>query len=96
MSKLKKQILNIISWIALAIGIIMVLWRIFGNSPTDLAVIAPFIVFAIMKIGANSGAIKDVGHQVKILSMNTKFAFDKVRRDIHRIETKIDKLGRKK
>lgn len=81
MTQLKKQILDILFWVALAVGIIMILWKIFGDSPTDLAIITPFIAMALMKIWSNSGAIKDIGHQVKVLSINTKSAFEKVRED---------------
>ncbi len=86
MSKLKKQILDILFWVFLIIGIIMLLLRVFGNSPTDLAIISPFIAMVLMKVWSNSGAIKDVSHQVKILSMNTKSAFDKVRKDIENLD----------
>lgn len=86
MSKLKQKILNTIAWIAFAIGIVMVLWRIFGNSPTDLAVISPFVVFGLAKIWYNSNTILE-------LKINMKHGFDKVREDINRLESKI---GRRK
>ncbi len=85
MSKLKRKILNIIFWIALIVGIIMVLWRIFGDSPTDLAIITPFIVMLISKMWDMNEAIIEVGHQVKILSMNTKSAFEKVKQDFENL-----------
>jgi len=91
MSKLKKQILDIIFWVALIVGIIMILWKIFGDSPTDLAIITPFIVMALMKIWSNSRAIKDVGHQIKILSINTKSGFEKVRKDFENLKLKSKK-----
>ena len=81
MKKLKRKILNIIFWIALAVGIIMVLWRIFGDSPTDLAIITPFIVMFVSKMLDMNETIREVGYQVKILSINTKSAFEKVRED---------------
>ena len=92
MAEIKKLILDIIFWVALVIGIIMIIWRIFGDSSTDLAIITPFIVMVLMKIWSNTGAIKDVDHQVKVLSMSTKSAFDKVKGDINRIENKLDIL----
>jgi len=92
MSELKRKILDAIAWIALVVGIIMILWRVFGNSPTDLAVISPFIVLGLVKIWSNNNTIKDVGYQVKLLSNNTKSSFEKVRGDMSRIESKIDSL----
>ena len=91
MSKLKRKILNIIFWVALAVGIIMVLWRIFGESPTDLVIITPFIIMLISKIWDMNETIRDVGHQVKILSMNTKYAFDKVKNDFENLNKKSKK-----
>lgn len=60
-----KQIPDILFWIALIIGIIMIIWRIFGNSLTDLAVIMPFILMLILKIWAISDEIKEFKHDVK-------------------------------
>jgi len=39
----KIKIWDVLFWMFLVIGIVMVLWRVFGNSPTDLQVVAPFI-----------------------------------------------------
>lgn len=86
MSKIKKQILDILFWVALAVGIIMVLWRIFGDSPTDIAIITPFIVMSLIKIWSNSKEIKDIGYQVKLLSINTKSSFDKVKDEIESLK----------
>ncbi len=94
----KRKILDIIFWIALIVGIIMILWRIFGESPTDLAIITPFIVMALMKIWSNSLEIRKVGYQVKLLSNNTRQGFDKVREDFEKIRKDINnsKLNRRK
>ena len=89
MPNIKKQILDIIFWVALIIGIIMVLWRIFGDSPTDLAIITPFIVMLISKIWDINNDFRDFRHQVKS-------SFSNVRGDINRIENKIDSLINKK
>lgn len=95
MGKLLRKILNIIAWIALIVGVIMVLWRIFGNSPTDIAVISPFVVFGLVKIWSNNEEIKNIGYQVKLLTNSTKHSFEKVRGDINKIENKFDNLSKK-
>jgi len=89
-----RKILDIIFWIALVIGTIMVLWRIFGNSPTDLAVITPFVVMGLIKVWSNNNRIWE-------LEIKMKNSFDKVRENTNRIGNKIDDLlnksnGRKK
>ncbi|MBU2616564.1 MAG: hypothetical protein KKB79_01125 [Nanoarchaeota archaeon] len=80
-----RKILDVIFWIALIIGTIMVLWRIFGNSPTDLAVITPFIVMGLTKIWSNNNRIWE-------LEIKMKNSFDKVRENTNRIGNKIDDL----
>lgn len=96
MGELKRKILNILFWILLVIGLIMIIWKIFGKSPSDVAILIPFIVMLLIKIWSNSDRIRDVGYQVKILSMNTKSAFEKVRKDMNRIENKIDGLSKRR
>ena len=76
MSELKRKILETIARIALIVGIIMVLWRIFGNSPTDFAVITPFIIFGLAKIWSTNWELKNFKTEVRL-------SFRKVREDIH-------------
>ena len=96
MSKLKKQILDILFWVFLIIGIIMVLWRIFGDSPTDLAVVTPFIVIAILKIWNVNNELKDFKWEIKSSFNKVKENMRNINNNINRIENKIDKLSRKK
>lgn len=82
MGKLKQRILDTIAWIALIIGIIMVLWRVFGNSLTDIQVVSPFIVFGLTKIWSNNNKIMGVGHQIEIFKHEVRNSFDKVKEEI--------------
>lgn len=91
MGKLKRQILNILAWVALAVGIIMIIWRIFGDSPTDLAIITPFIAIILIKIWSNSDRIRDIGYQIKLSSINTKSSFDKIKIDIDNLKNENNK-----
>jgi len=88
MKSIKIKILDAVFWIALTVGIIMILWRIFGNSPTDFAVIIPFIVMGLSKIWSNNNRIWG-------LEIRMKNSFDKARGDMNRIENKIDILSDK-
>jgi len=88
MGKLLRKILDVIAWIALIVGIIMVIWRIFGDSPTDLAVISPFIVLGLAKIWTNNNNIKEVDYQIRLLARSTKHSFEKVREDIDKLSNK--------
>lgn len=84
--KMLNWILNIIAWIALIIGIVFLLWKIFGNSPTDLQVIIPFIIFGIAKIW-------EINNNQKEFEFEVKLSFSKVKEDMKRIENKIDNLS---
>lgn len=69
-----KKYLDILFWVSLVVGIVMVLWKIFGNSPTDLQVIAPFIVMGFVKVW-------DVNERQIRLEMGTKNGFTKMKYD---------------
>ena len=62
---IRKQILNALFWILLIIGIILVIWKIFGNSPTDLQITLTFILMLLFKIWAISDELKESFSKVK-------------------------------
>lgn len=78
----KRKILNILFWIALIVGIILVLWIIFGNSPTELSVIVTFMLALLFKIWAISDETKEFKHEVKM-------SFVKVRKDFNELKNKL-------
>ena len=81
----RKDILNALFWILLVIGIILVLWRIFGNSPSDLEIILTFILMLMFKLFALGGELKDFKHEVR-------FSFYKVKKDMGNIKNKIETI----
>ena len=85
MGELLRKILNIIAWIALIVGVIMVLWKIFGNSPTDLALISPFVVFGLAKIWGIDNSLRDFKYNVKL-------SFKKVDNDMNDLKKKANNL----
>lgn len=87
----KKQILNILFWIFLIIGIIMIIWKIFGNSPTDIEILIPFIIMILLKLWSNNENIREVKYQVKLLEKGTKSSFEKVRDDLNNIKLNLKK-----
>lgn len=95
MGKLLRKTLDTIAWIALIIGIILLIWKIFGNSPTGFEIITPFIVFGLTKIWSNNEKINDIDYKVSLSSRNTKHSFEKVREDIHYLKNKLDNLSNK-
>ena len=68
------KILDILFWVFLVIGIVMIMWRLFGNSPTDLQVLVPFVVMGFLKIwNMNEKQIR--------LEMGTKNGFSRIKYD---------------
>ncbi|MBI2507902.1 hypothetical protein HYV89_03015 [Candidatus Woesearchaeota archaeon] len=52
---MKQNITNIISWVLLALGIIFLLWKIIGGSPTEFSIIMTFlagIIFNLMSVNS--------------------------------------------
>lgn len=80
----RKDILNILFWILLIIVIILVLWRIIGNSPSDLSIILASFFTILFKMWAISDELKDFKHEVKA-------SFTKAKKEIVYIKSKLSK-----
>jgi len=74
----KKEILNILFWVALIILVILIIWRIFGNSPPDLSIIITALFMILIKMWTISDELKEFKHEVK-------FSFHKVKEDMEKI-----------
>jgi len=70
-----KRILSILFWILLIILIVLIIWRIFGNSPSDFSILITALLTILIKMWAISDELKDFKHEVK-------FSFYKVKKDI--------------
>ena len=74
----RSQILNLLFWILLIIGIILLVWYIFGNTPTELAITLTFILTLMLKMWAISDELKEFKHEVK-------FSFHRIKEDINNV-----------
>ncbi len=75
----KKNVFNILFWILLAIGIGLLIWKIFGNTPSDLTIMLTFTLMLMFKIWSVSDDLKDFKHNVKISFNNMRNDFNKVK-----------------
>ncbi len=75
----RSEILNILFWIFLIIGIILLIWYIFGNSPTELAITLTFILTLMFKMWTVSDEIKDLKHEVRMSFVKVKTDFDELK-----------------
>ena len=82
MTMKRSQILDILFWISLIIGIILFLWEIFGNNPAELSVIITFMSALLFKIWSISYEIREFKHEVKI-------SFAKVKADLDNLKTRL-------
>lgn len=79
----RKDILNVLFWILLIIVVILIIWRIVGNSPTDFSIIVTALFMVLLKMWAVSDELKDFKHEVK-------FSFYKVKKDMSNIKNKVE------
>ena len=81
---------DILAWIFLLASVVLVLWLIFGNSPTELAVFSVIAGFVLVKMFDSE---KRLGY----LEMGMKNGFYNVKKDVNIMEKKLDlvceKLG---
>jgi len=62
---------NIIAWALIILGIIFILWKLFGGSPTEFSILITLIsgiLFKIMALGSDLSALKE-----KVRNINNKF-----------------------
>jgi len=74
----RKHILNILFWISFMIVIILILWRIFGNSPSDLLIMIAVLFTILLKMWIISDELKEFKHEVR-------FSFHKAKEEISNI-----------
>ncbi len=78
---LKRKILDILFWVLLIILLTLIIWRVFGNSPTDLSIILTATLTLLLKLWAMSDELKEFKHEVR-------FSFHKVKEDINQLNKK--------
>ena len=88
-----RQILDILFWIMLATSIVLLLWYIFGNSPTELAITITFILTLLLKVWSISDNLKDFQHKTALSFHKVREETDKVKENMKVIGNKIETLG---
>lgn len=75
----KRSLLNFLFWVLLVVGIILVLWRIFGNSPSDFSIIITFTLMLMFKILSLSDELKDFKNDMRVSFINIKNDFNDIK-----------------
>ena len=63
---MKTQTLNILAWIFIVIGVVLLFWRVFGNSHLSDSVIAALLIGLLFKMMA-------IGEEVTKLKLSFKY-----------------------
>ncbi len=72
----RKDIFNVLFWIFLIVSIILILWKIFGNNPSDFSIMVSIMVMFLFKMWAISDDLKDFKHDVKMSFYKVKGKFN--------------------
>ena len=66
-----EKIINLLSWALIILGVIFILWKIFGGSPTESTILITLVsgmLFKIMNVGNDISSLKE-----KINNLENKF-----------------------
>lgn len=80
----KTKILNLLFWIFLIVGVILLIWRIFGQTPSELLVILPFIFTILFKIWSIGDELKEHKIDYNVFKENIKNSFINIKKDINK------------
>ncbi len=86
---IKNQALNVLAWISLAVGIIFLLWYIFGNSPTEIYFLLPFVFTLLFKFGAVSNDIAYLKGDYHQFKENIKESFQRAKEHDQIVEREL-------
>ncbi len=79
---------NILSWIFLLASVVLVLWLIFGDSPTELIVFSVVAGFVLVKMF-------ETEKRLTCVEMGAKNGFCNMKKDMGVMDKKMDLIGDK-
>lgn len=74
---------SMLAWIFLLVAVVLVLWLIFGDSPTELTVFSVVAGFVLVKMW-------DMGERQTELEMRTKKGFYNIKKDVGLMKTDLN------
>ena len=77
------NIREVLFWIFLVLSIVFLIWRVFGNTPTELITFITIIFMVVLKLWSVSN--RQIKHEMKV-----KNSFNKMRQDINLIKKKLN------
>ena len=76
------NIREVLFWIFLVLSIVFLIWRVFGNTPTELITFITIIFMVVLKLWSVSD--RQIKHEIKV-----KNSFSKMRQDMDLIKKKL-------
>lgn len=86
---MKLDIKEILFWIVLVIAMILLIWNVFGNSPSEFIALASIILLVVMKVWSISDRQIKSENEMRYISRRVKEGFDKIGEDINLIKNKL-------
>ena len=92
---MKLNIKEIIFWISLILAIVLLLWNVFGNSPSEFIAMVAIILMVAIKVWAISDKQLVSGIKLNALEENIKDSFTKTREDMNLIKNDLNLIKNK-
>ncbi len=89
---IKNQVLDVLAWISLGIGVIFLVWYIFGDSPTEVYFLLPFVFTLIFKWGQVSNDIAYLKGDYAGFKENTKESFQRAKEHDEKVESELKEI----
>ncbi|MBI2523576.1 hypothetical protein HYW19_04235 [Candidatus Woesearchaeota archaeon] len=68
----KTQLFNIAAWTFIVIGVILLIWKIFGNSPAEFNILTALVTGLLFKVMAISNDLTELKVSFKHLALDFK------------------------
>jgi len=83
------NIKEILFWIFLIISLILLIWNVFGNSPSEFVALIAIVFTVLIKMWAISDRQLKLEMRFNALSNNIKDSFDKIKDDVSLLKKKL-------
>ena len=85
----KGKLFDVLAWISLVVGIIFLIWYIFGNSPAELYLFLPFIFTVLFKLGTLSNDLAYFKGDYRGFKENVKESFQRIKEHNDKVELEL-------
>ena len=84
----RKEVFSILFWVFLIVTIILILWKILGDSPTDLSIMISIMIMLLFKMWAVSDDLIEFKHEVRMSFHKVKVDISDIKKDFINLKLK--------